>query len=244
MKNLLLFLLFTPFLLFSQSIYPLSFTFDDENLSVISISISNFQSPKDEKVDCFREFMFVDNKGNYYVLSTKYPNFPFCTSIKNIDEFYHHKDKKLESNCSKFIKNFFDGNKIGNITAENHTIIFSESKDSETTLWSLGDLSINAHIFYNNQYVASLEYISPNSDNDNFYNLLKSIKENKNIHNATYYLKDMEKNGQKMFNKALKNAISVLILEPTNKDIKPLLQKIYDFQKSFIILNENSLKNL
>jgi hypothetical protein len=244
MRKILSILFLMPYLLLSQSIYPLPFTFDDENLFVANIVISNSQSLKDKKISYLREVMFVDAKNNYYVLFLKYPNFPICIGIKNIDEFYNHKNEKTESNCSKFIKEFFKGDKVGNIIVGNHTIVFSESKDNETVSWSLGDLSIDAHIFYNNQYVASLEYISPNSESKDFYDLLRSIKKNKNIYNAAYYLKEAEKSGQRSFNKALKNAVSVLMLEPTNKEIKPLLQEIYDFQKSFIILSENSLKNL
>jgi hypothetical protein len=241
LKRIFLSLLSIPFLLFSQSIYPLPFTFDDDSLFVRTIDIYNFDKLKIGKGQIIG-IVLIDSNENIYYLSDKYPNAPGCTNVKTLDEFYlYSKDRDDTISCSAL---FFNRQDMREISINKNIKIFLQ--DSVNNVGKYTSYGASAIIFYENQLLGSISYISPLHDKERFLSLLKTIDINKNDkNNVDEYLLLSEKYAERyMINIALKYAISVLLLEPDNKKLKPLLKKIYNKEKQLINSNEKSLDNL
>ncbi|MDR1285493.1 MAG: hypothetical protein LBJ88_04750 [Campylobacteraceae bacterium] len=237
MKNLLLFLLFTPFLLFSQSIYPLPFTFNDSGLFVKEIVIHNFDVPKIGKGQIIG-FGLIDSDENQYFLDDKYPNTPGCTNIKTLDEVLLSEKNKNDvmPNCNTFFKE----KDVKEINLKNGIKILT--KDSINDIGKYSSYNAKAIIAYDNKILGTMGYISPLHNKEKFLSILQTIKLNNNTKSIDEYVNEAKKNIDRyLINQALKNAISVLLLDPNNKEIKSLLKEIYAKQKELININEKDL---
>ncbi|MDR3177580.1 MAG: hypothetical protein LBT96_01215, partial [Campylobacteraceae bacterium] len=226
--------------LFSQSIYPLPFTFDDSGLFVRTIDIHNFNKPKIGKGQII-EVALMDSDENIYYLNDKYPNTPGCTNIKTLDEFYSYNNKSDVMPCASL---FFNMQNMQKISMNNNiTILMNDGVNDIGKYTSYDAVAI---IFHKNQLLGSMSYISPFHDKKRFLSLLTTINVNINIkNNIDEYLLLSEKYADRyMINTALKYAVSVLLLEPNNKKLKLLFKKIYAKQRELIDVNEKDLENL
>jgi hypothetical protein len=244
LKKIFLFLLTLPFTLFSQSIYPLPFTFDDSNLYVLSISIQNFNTINNSRIQMFGAIL-IDANNNMFSFNKKLENFPNCPEIQTLNELHNYKNifKNEPIYCHNFIDSFYQKQEWKEINLKNGIKILTE--DSINDMGKYNSYEARAIITYKDKILGTMGYISPYHDKSKFLSLLKTVEFNKNIKSIDEYIDEIKKNIDRYFiNQALKNAISVLLLDINNKEIKLLLEKIYTKQKELINANEKDLKNI
>jgi hypothetical protein len=228
-------------MLLAQSAYSIPFTFDDDGLFIRTIDIYNSDKAKTGEGQIIG-IALIDSNENIYYFSDKYPNAPGCTNVKTLDEFYLHSKSKDGAilPCSTL---FFNKQNMQEINLKNGIKILTEDSINDVGKYSSYD--VMAIITYKDKILGTMGYISPHHDKTKFQSLLQTIKLNNNIKSINEYINySKETISRGMVNIALKNVASALLLNPSHKDIKPLLQEIYKWQKDFIKHNEQSLENL
>jgi hypothetical protein len=224
-----------PLLLFAQSIYPLSFTFDDSDLYGNYIIVKNIPLSGNKSFPSLKVGL-IDADDNSIGIDRHFATFPFCENIKTIDELYNYKtvyQDNLSSRCYYVAEYFMDNNSIKTISIDNIKVLIDEENGNKSYY-------ANALIFKDNgQFLGRMSYQSfHQTDGNKFYSLLKTIKPNKNIKKIDEYIKEAQENIEVLrINRAFKNVVSAMFLDLKHKDIKPLLQKIYEAQMYFS-LNE------
>jgi hypothetical protein len=234
MRKLLLFLYFSLSSLLSQSIYPLLFTFDDSSFFMTYVGVYKPDMPQEIK---YIGAILNDAEHNSLTFNDKIILSPICPEIKTLDEFINYKN--ISKKCYVFIENISKNSSFSQIELGNGIKILLFEAIVENTIIKTTFWQVNAIIFHSNKLLGTLNYFSPFNNKKKFYSLLQTIELNKNIKKIDEYIKDGNKYIDKGFiNLAVKNAFSALFLEPTNKNIKPLWEKIQDKQKLLIEANE------
>jgi hypothetical protein len=243
MKKILSILFSIPYLLFSQSIYPLPFTFDDSNffLTYVLIYEINITVNKTKHIGA----VLNDAEHNSLIFDDKIIMYPACPQIKTLKEFMNYKN--ISEKCYIFIKNLnLSKNKdFSQIKLNNGIKIFVSETMVENNIMEITSWEANAIIFYDDKLLGILHYSSPFNNKEKFYLLLKTINLNKDTKKIDEYIDEGNRYIDKGFiNLAMKNAFSALLLDYTNKNIEPLWQKIQNTQKRLIKFNEIDFEKL
>jgi hypothetical protein len=244
MKKILTFLIFGLSSLFAQSIYPLPFTFDDSDLFVADISIHNFNTTNGSKIQMLG-VVLIDANNNIFSFNRKLQSFLDCPEAKTLNELRNYKTifKNEPTYCYSHINNTYKLKEAKEITLKNGIKILTDDLINDIGTYSSYDAG--AIIVYKDEILGSIDYISPHRNKAKFQSLLQTIKLNDKTKSIDEYIKSgKEYINRGMVNLALKNAASALLVDASNKDVKLLLQEIYKWQKDFIKVSENDLKNL
>jgi hypothetical protein len=213
MKKLLTFLFFGLSSLLGQSIYPLSFTFDDSNLYISSM---------DYRQDKINAIELSSIGGNAILVGFEYPIGKDCPKIKTIDQFFDYQVPKDKLNeCGIYQKTL--------------KATYLKGQDIIIDKWRIllfGNANVTIAMIFNENNFAGLIFDMPFNDKQFFSNIVKSIKTNKNIKKIDEYLKEGNENIEiGLENIAMKNLISAILLDQKHKGVKALYQRIYNYKK-------------
>jgi hypothetical protein len=191
--------------------------------------------------------VLADADGNMIIFSNEIDSFPNCTKVQTLDELYNYSDtfKDEALYCYNFMSYRFKVDDFQNITLKNDIKILINDgiKDDKYTYYATYEAE--AIVTYNGKILGIISYISPHQKKDKFLALLQTVKLKQNVKSIEEYIKlANEYIRKKITNLALKNAVSALLLDKTNKEAKSLLQKIFTYQKEIIEVNEGDLKRL
>ncbi|MDR3177970.1 MAG: hypothetical protein LBT96_03195 [Campylobacteraceae bacterium] len=236
MRKILLILFSMPYLLFSQSIYPLPFTFDDSGFYVEDIVFKNIKD-----FNTYELGIFLTNADDDVITLGKHTFLSVCQNIKTLEELYNYKNIYKDEFSSKcyYMADKFTDNSI-------ETVIYG------SIIMLIDKNYINNEYYHNTQYSVLIfenkNYLGKIGltvhTKDKLYKILRSIKPNKNIKNIDEYIQDAKDSitNNYLLNMAFKNIVSAMLLDANRKDVKVLLQKIYD-EKS-LSFTKNSIKEL
>jgi hypothetical protein len=184
-----------------------------------------------------------DAEHNSLIFDDKIILNPICPKIKTLDEFVNYEN--ISKKCHVYIENISKNSSFSQIELDNRIKILLFDAIVEDTMIKTTFWQTNAIIFHDDKLLGTLNYLSPFNNKKKFYALLQTIELNKNIKKIDEYIKDGNKYiDQGFINLALKNAFSALLLKPSNKNIKPLWEKIQDKQKLLVEFNNIDFEKL
>jgi hypothetical protein len=223
MRKLILTLILTPFFLFSQSTYPLGFTFDDNNWYVKETLFMTFNN------DALQHFsVFLTNADDGLIFLDTHAFLSFCKDIKTLEELYNYKNiykDNLSSKCYYMVDDFTDSNQTKTFIYGNMIMLVSKDYSDDSYLHYY-----KALIFEKDNYLGSIS--ARLETKDKFYKILRSIKPNKDIKSIDEYIKDAKENlNNYLLNRAFKSIASAMLIDLNHKDILPLLKKIYEYRE-------------
>jgi hypothetical protein len=169
MKNILFILLSFPFILLSQSIYPLPFTFDDSSLFANSIHVRHMDLKNNSSVQLL-EVYFADADDNIVGINKHFALFPWCNNIKTINELYSYKEiyqDNLSKGCYSTIDTFTNNKSTKKLHAGDMTILINENTDDNQSHYmnAFNVYYANALIFHKDNFSGKLTYQSFSKNN-------------------------------------------------------------------------------
>ncbi|MDR0408041.1 MAG: hypothetical protein LBH45_03900 [Campylobacteraceae bacterium] len=221
MKKLILLLSLALSSLLSQSIYPLKFSFDDSGFYVEDIMFKSWRFENSTTQDL--GIFLTDANDNVLILGN-HTFLSICKNIKTLEELYNYKNiykDELSSKCH-YMADIFTDNNTKTIVYENMIMLVSEDYINNNYYH---DTQYSVLIFENKNYLGKIGLILHSKDK--LYEILRSIKPNKNIKSIDEYIDIAKESMNKsLTNTAFKNIASAMLLDTNHEDIKPLLQQI------------------
>lgn len=184
--------------------------------------------------------IFLTDADDNIITLGKHTFLPVCQNIKTLEELYNYKNihkDELSSKCYHMADRFTNNN-IKTVIYGNMIILIDEDYINNDYYHNT---QYSILIFENKNYLGKMGLMVHTKDK--LYEILRSVKPNKNIKSIDEYIKDTKENINKsLLNKAFKHIASAMLLDVNHKDIKLLLQKIYN-EKS-LNFTKNTIKEL
>jgi len=208
-----------------QSIYPLSFNFDDKNYYISHIL---------HKEGKTYTFGLKDTEDNSIYVRDNIMLMPKCNTPETLEEILKYTQESTEK-CQNFFQISHSKiiDKIDN--GDLFILIFQNAQLDEEQI---------AIIFDEKKIIGEIGFISSDSSFEKFYKLLKSLKNNRDVKTIEHYQNNLSKHLKEWHvNLALKNFVALQILLKNNKQLEESFQKILKIQRTRIKMNELDFTN-
>lgn len=201
-KIILFFILFTYSLFANTSIYPLPIVFDDNGFMPFGIYSTTDNKPFQLSLRNYNDkLIYYQTQVDMY----------YCKKTISFEEFLNI---KKDTKCYKAI-NMFHPKLEATFNINGFKILTYSNNVKE----------LESYVFNDNKFIAKLGYNGKNKDF--FYNILRSIRINKNIKPIDFYIKKAKNElNTTNVNTLTRYTFGALLLNSKDKRIKPLIKNI------------------
>ena len=226
MKKIICIILFINIIFASESQYPIEFSFEEDSLFLSHLSLN-----EDDNNKTVLSIIFNNNKDNILILVNSIVEIPNC----NINTMYEL-ENILYSHLPLPCKRAFNmhGQRYKKILLDKFTILLYKNNTTNNKELDLK----TAFIFKEGMFIATM---MSNMKNDEFKNLLFSLKENIiSSREINIYINQFNRYLSKGYlNTSFKKLVSAFILDPKNRNLQNLYHKLMKAKSTKINMLDN-----